>query len=58
MGQSFWGDINLCPLEGRGGLIVSFDKGVNFLAQFSNAVEIGSAQRLATEDAEPNLDLV
>lgn len=58
MSECFRGDLHLRPFERRGGLVVNFNECVNFLAQFSNAAEIGSAQSLAAENTEPNLDLV
>jgi hypothetical protein len=48
----------LAPLEKVGGLIVGRDKSVDVGAELFGALKTGAAQRLPTEQAEPDFHLV
>ena len=58
MFEAAGGHLDLGPFEGCGRLVVGGDKGVDERAQFVDAPEACSPQRLTGEDAEPDLDLI
>lgn len=48
----------LLPLERPGLRIVAFDEVMNHLTELANRTEVGSAQGLSAENAEPVFDLI
>jgi hypothetical protein len=46
------------PDEWLGVLVVSFDEGIDMLAQLRDGGERSAAQRLSLQDREPDFDLV
>jgi hypothetical protein len=51
-------NLGLCPDEGLGCLVVSFDEGVDVSDEFFDASEGRSVERLFGQDLEPDLDLI
>ena len=54
----FGEDLLFPPFEGGGSLVIGLDKIINRLPQLSGGSEAGSFEGAATQDAEPDLNLV